>query len=96
MMAHFEGLEHPRIEYATRHELLAIVAIALCVVIRGADTWVKVEERGQTKQARVAPFLALAGSLFIVHVAAYFDLGGPGLSPAADAPLTDLRLPAAF
>lgn len=59
ILAHFRDLEDPRISPATRHRLLDIVAIALCAVICGADTWVEVEAFGRAKAAWLRTFLAL-------------------------------------
>jgi predicted transposase YbfD/YdcC len=59
ILAHFHELEDPRISPATRHQLLDIVAIALCAVICGADTWVEVEAFGRAKEAWLRTFLAL-------------------------------------
>jgi predicted transposase YbfD/YdcC len=59
MLAHFAALDDPRVSPATRHQLLDIVAIALCAVICGADTWVEVEAFGQAKRDWLETFLAL-------------------------------------
>ncbi len=59
LLTHFQELEDPRISPATRHHLLDIVAIAVCAVICGADTWVEVEAFGQAKRAWLETFLAL-------------------------------------
>jgi predicted transposase YbfD/YdcC len=59
ILAHFAALDDPRVSPATRHQLLDIVAIALCAVICGADTWVEVEAFGQAKRAWLGTFLAL-------------------------------------
>ena len=40
IMERFQDLEDPRIERSKRHQLLGIVAIAICAVICGADSWV--------------------------------------------------------
>ena len=56
---HFARLPDPRIERCKRHELLDVVTIALCAVIRGADTWVDVAEFGRSKAAWLRTFLAL-------------------------------------
>jgi hypothetical protein len=50
LQEHFATLEDPRIERTKHHQLLAIITIALCAVICGADTWVDVEEFGQAKR----------------------------------------------
>jgi len=59
ILAHFQELDDPRISPATRHQLLDIVAIALCAVICGADTWVEVEAFGRAKRDWLESFLAL-------------------------------------
>jgi DDE_Tnp_1-associated len=51
ILAHFQDLDDPRVSPATRHQLLDIVAIAVCAVICGADTWVEVEAFGRAKEA---------------------------------------------
>ena len=40
IMDHFQDLEDPRIDRSKRHQLLDIIAIAICAVICGADSWV--------------------------------------------------------
>jgi predicted transposase YbfD/YdcC len=59
VLAHFHHLDDPRVSPATRHQLLDIVAIALCAVICGADTWGEVEAFGRAKRDWLATFLAL-------------------------------------
>jgi predicted transposase YbfD/YdcC len=59
ILAHFHDLEDPRVSPATRHQLVDIVAIALCAVICGADTWVEIEAFGNAKRAWLETFLAL-------------------------------------
>lgn len=48
---HFADLPDPRIARAKRHDLLAIITIAVCGVLCGADSWVEIERFGQAKQA---------------------------------------------
>ena len=55
----FAVLEDPRVERTKRHSLEAIVAIALCGVICGADGWVEIEEFGKAKEAWFASMLDL-------------------------------------
>lgn len=57
--AHFAGLEDPRVERTKRHSLGAILVIALCAVICGADSWVEVEQFGRAKQAWLATLVEL-------------------------------------
>lgn len=59
LLAHFHDLDDPRVSPATRHQLLDIVAIAVCAVICGADTWVEVETFGRAKRDWLGTFLAL-------------------------------------
>jgi predicted transposase YbfD/YdcC len=56
---HFADLEDPRVDRTKRHGLLDIVAVALCAVVCGADTWVDVEQFGKSKEAWLRSFLAL-------------------------------------
>ena len=50
VMDYFRELDDPRIERSKRHQLLDIVAIAICAVICGADSWVYVEMFGRSKE----------------------------------------------
>ncbi len=59
MVEHFAELEDPRVERAKRHSLLAVVTIALCGVICGAESWVEIEQFGQAKADWFATFLDL-------------------------------------
>jgi predicted transposase YbfD/YdcC len=59
ILAHFQALDDPRISPATRHKLLDIVAIAICAVICGADTWVEVAAFGRAKEPWLRTFLEL-------------------------------------
>jgi DDE_Tnp_1-associated len=47
--AQFARLEDPRVERTKKHALGAILLIALCAVICGADSWVEVEQFGRAK-----------------------------------------------
>ena len=59
IMDHFRDLEDPRIERSKRHQLLDIVAIAICAVICDADSWVYVEMFGKSKEEWFRTFLDL-------------------------------------
>jgi predicted transposase YbfD/YdcC len=59
LVEHFAGLEDPRVERAKRHSLLAVVTIALCGVICGAESWVEIEQFGHSKAEWFATFLDL-------------------------------------
>jgi predicted transposase YbfD/YdcC len=59
LLEHFAALEDPRVERARLHSLLALVTIALCGVICGAESWVEIAEFGQIKADWFARFLDL-------------------------------------
>jgi len=63
LRSHVAALPDPRVERAKRHDLLDIVAIALCAVICGADTWVDVEAFGTAKAGWLRTFLALPNGI---------------------------------
>ena len=63
LQEHFATLEDPRVERTKRHQLLAIITMALCAVICGADTWVDVEEFGHAKRAWLETFLELPNGI---------------------------------
>ncbi len=63
IMECFEALEDPRIERCKRHQLLDIIAIALCAVICGADSWVHVELFGKSKEQWLRTFLELPNGI---------------------------------
>ncbi|NJN23778.1 MAG: transposase family protein, partial [Acaryochloridaceae cyanobacterium RL_2_7] len=39
LLTHFETLEDPRTSYLVEHTLLDIVALTICAIICGAETW---------------------------------------------------------
>ena len=45
---HFFDLEYPRIERTKHHQLINIIALSLCAMICGADTWVDIESYGRS------------------------------------------------
>lgn len=57
--AHFGAVADPRVERTKRHSLLAIITIALCGVICGADSWVEIEEVGWAREEWYRSFLDL-------------------------------------
>ncbi len=63
LQEHFATLEDPRVERTKHHQLVAIITIALCAVICGADTWVDVEEFGHAKRAWLETFLDLPNGI---------------------------------
>jgi predicted transposase YbfD/YdcC len=55
----FAALEDPRVERTKWHSLEAIVAIALCATICGADGWVEIAAFGEAKETWFATILDL-------------------------------------
>ena len=62
-MEYFGALEDPRIDRCKQHQLLDIVAIAICAVICGADSWVYVEMFGRSKEEWFRTFLDLPNGI---------------------------------
>ena len=60
---HFAQLEDPRVERTRLHHLLDIVAIAICAVIAGAESWDDMALFGEAKQAWFATFLDLPNGI---------------------------------
>src|SRR4051812_1877511 len=54
---HFADLTDPRIDRSRLHELLDIVAIAICAVVAGPDSWDDIEDFGNAKLAWLKSFL---------------------------------------
>lgn len=63
LLRHFENLEDPRIEYLTEHRLLDIIGVTICAVICGADSWVEIEEYGNSKTEWLKGFLELPNGI---------------------------------
>jgi predicted transposase YbfD/YdcC len=59
LLRHFDGLTDPRIDRTRLHNLFDIVALTICAVVSGADSWVEVERYGQRKHDWLQTFLAL-------------------------------------
>lgn len=60
---YFAALPDPRVERTKRHQLLDIIAIAVCAVICGADNWVEIAEFGRAKEAWLRQFLGLPNGI---------------------------------
>src|SRR4051794_5538467 len=56
---HFADLTDPRIDRSRLHELLDIIAIAICAVVAGADSRHDIEDFGNAKVAWLGSFLDL-------------------------------------
>ena len=61
VLDHFADLDDPRVERTRRHKLVDIIAIAICAIICGADSWVHVELFGRSKLGWFQTFLELPG-----------------------------------
>jgi predicted transposase YbfD/YdcC len=56
---HFASLTDPRVDRTKEHKLLDILAIAICAIICGADSWTDIALFGQRKQEWLRTFLEL-------------------------------------
>src|SRR5687767_12388139 len=63
MHRYFANLPDPRIERTKRHQLLDIIAISVCAVLAGADSFVDIEQYGQARQDWFATFLDLPNGI---------------------------------
>lgn len=63
LMEHLSAIPDPRMARTQRHELLDILAIAMCAVIGGADHWTEVVEFGQARKPWFAGFLKLPNGI---------------------------------
>jgi predicted transposase YbfD/YdcC len=60
---HLAELTDPRIDRTRLHDLLDIVAIAICAVVAGAESWDDIEDFGNAKHAWLKTFLALPNGI---------------------------------
>lgn len=63
LLEHFAELEDPRTSYLVDHPLLDIVALTICAVICGAETWEEIEAYGHSKLAWLQTFLELPNGI---------------------------------
>lgn len=63
LLTHFETLEDPRTAYLVEHPLLDIVALTICAVICGAETWEEIEAYGHSKSEWLKTFLSLPNGI---------------------------------
>ena len=54
LLDHFATLEDPRAQNLLEHQLLDIIALSICAIICGADTWVEIEQYGKAKESLAA------------------------------------------
>jgi len=59
----FAQLEDPRMDRTKRHNLPAVLAIAICATICGADDWSKMELFGRCKEKWFRTFLELPNGI---------------------------------
>jgi predicted transposase YbfD/YdcC len=59
VLTHFAALPDPRRRRRRLHNLLDLIAIAICAVIAGCDDWVEVAAYGRKKRAWLQTFLPL-------------------------------------
>src|SRR3954449_1056133 len=60
---HFAELTDPRIDRSRLHGLLDILAIAICAVVAGADSWDDIEDFGNAKLGWLGTFLDLPNGI---------------------------------
>ena len=63
LLRHFETLEDPRTAYLVEHPLIDIVALTICAVICGAETWEDIEAYGHSKLDWLQTFLSLPSGI---------------------------------
>jgi predicted transposase YbfD/YdcC len=63
IQTHFADLQDPRIDRTRLHDLLDILAIAICAVISGADGWVDIADYGVAKYDWLKTFLRLPNGI---------------------------------
>lgn len=59
----FEKVKDPRMNRRKKHELVDIIALTICAVIAGADSWTEVEEYGEEKYDWLRTFLPLENGI---------------------------------
>jgi predicted transposase YbfD/YdcC len=63
MTHYFMDITDPRNKKSIAHKLIDVIAIAICGVIAGADSWVEIESFGREKQAWLMTFLELPNGI---------------------------------
>jgi predicted transposase YbfD/YdcC len=60
---HFSKVSDPRVERTKEHKLIDIIAIAICAVVCGAESWVDIELFGKSKLPWLKSFLELRNGI---------------------------------
>lgn len=60
---YFTELDDPRLDRTKKHDLIDIIAIAICGVICGADNWTEIEQFGQVREAWLRRLIALPNGI---------------------------------
>src|SRR2546429_2554879 len=63
LQSYVEAIEDPRVERTKQHKLMAIIIIAICGVLCGAEGWVEIEEFGNVKRAWLDTILDLPNGI---------------------------------
>lgn len=63
LLTHFETLKDPRTSYLVEHPLLDIMALTICAVICGAESWKDIEAYGHSKSEWLKTFLSLPSGI---------------------------------
>lgn len=63
LLTHFKSLADPRTAYLVEHPLLDILALTICAVICGAETWEEIEAYGHSKLDWLKTFLGLPNGI---------------------------------
>lgn len=63
LLKHFENLPDPRMDRCRRHELIDIIAITICAVLGGCDTWTDIEEFAEIREDWFRKFLKLPNGI---------------------------------
>lgn len=59
LMTHFADVNDPRRAQGKRHVLSDILTLTICAVLSGANTWVEIQEYGESKHDWLKTFLSL-------------------------------------
>ena len=60
LIERFSKLEDPRVDRNKKHELIDVIVLRVCAVVRGAEGWSDIEELGRTKLGWLRRYVPLA------------------------------------